>query len=560
MFESRRQRLASGTTSRRTQRTRRKFTVEALEERVVLSPTIFTVNTNVDGTESGTLRWAITQANNNSTTAGSVITFAAGVGGETINLSSTLGTLDLTETAGPEQIEGPSGVVTVSGDLAFGVFDVASGVKATIQGLNITGGNASNSGGGIDNNGTLTINDCSVTDNSALIGGGIFTAGALTLTNSTVSGNSARATDGGIFSEGDALTLTNSTVSGNSARTNAGIANEEGALTLTNCTVSANSANYSGGGLYSAGDTATLTDTIVAGNNAGSVASDISLGSASSVTGSYNLIGTGGSGGIANGVHGNIVLTGSETAGLAPLGNYAGPTYTMALMPGSPAIGTGSIVSGITTDQRGEIRGSVVDIGAVQVSLVVESTAGTVSEVPSSLTLPGAVSLADTYSDSEITFGPNVFGTPQTITLASGTLDLTNTVGTTTITGPTAGVTISGGNAVQVFDVASQVNATISGLTITEGNADEGGGLYNSGTVTLNDCTISGNSAGGNGGGVYNYGNRSTHYGATLTLNGCTISGNSAGAPAGGCATTARRRSTTAPSPEISAIKSAAAG
>ena len=38
----------------------------------------------------------------------------------------------------------------------------------------------------------------------------------------------------------------------------------------------------------------------------------------------------------------------------------------MALLSGSPAIGAGTAVVGITTDQRGVARGSSVDIGAFQ--------------------------------------------------------------------------------------------------------------------------------------------------------------------------------------------------
>ena len=52
--------------------------------------------------------------------------------------------------------------------------------------------------------------------------------------------------------------------------------------------------------------------------------------------------------------------------GLAPLDNYGGPTQTIALLPGSVAIGAGTAVSGITTDQRGEPLDSPPDIGDFQ--------------------------------------------------------------------------------------------------------------------------------------------------------------------------------------------------
>ena len=51
-----------------------------------------------------------------------------------------------------------------------------------------------------------------------------------------------------------------------------------------------------------------------------------------------------------------------------PLANYGGPTATMALLPGSPAIDAGISVAGVTTDQRGIARpqGSAPDIGAFE--------------------------------------------------------------------------------------------------------------------------------------------------------------------------------------------------
>ena len=44
-----------------------------------------------------------------------------------------------------------------------------------------------------------------------------------------------------------------------------------------------------------------------------------------------------------------------------------------------------------------------------------------------------------------IVFNSNVFSTPQTITLTGSQLELRDTGGTQTITGPAAGVTVSGG-------------------------------------------------------------------------------------------------------------------
>jgi len=93
-----------------------------------------------------------------------------------------------------------------------------------------------------------------------------------------------------------------------------------------------------------------------------------------------------------------------------------------------------------------------------------------------------------------------------------------------TIRGPGAGIlAISGGNAGRVFDVSKGVLVTISNLTIKDGEPGEGypngGGIYNEGTLTLTNTTVSGNRALG-GGGIDNAG--------TLTLINSTVSGNSA--------------------------------
>src|SRR6516164_2476129 len=53
--------------------------------------------------------------------------------------------------------------------------------------------------------------------------------------------------------------------------------------------------------------------------------------------------------------------------------------------------------------------------------------------------------------DETIDFDSTVFGTPQTITLSGTQLELSDTTGTETITGPAAGVTMSGGGQSRVF-------------------------------------------------------------------------------------------------------------
>ena len=63
-----------------------------------------------------------------------------------------------------------------------------------------------------------------------------------------------------------------------------------------------------------------------------------------------------------------------------------------------------------------------------------------------------AITRANATAGAEtITFDPTVFATPQTILLTGGQLELTDTTGTETITGPAAGVTISGNNTSRVF-------------------------------------------------------------------------------------------------------------
>ncbi|MGO9471150.1 MAG: IPT/TIG domain-containing protein [Isosphaeraceae bacterium] len=227
------------------------------------------------------------------------------------------------------------------------------------------------SGGGAILNfaGVMTLTDSTLSGNSApgSNGGGIQNYGAadMTLIGSTISGNSTGGSGGGIGSTGfyyngitkyAYLTVIGSTIYGNTASNGGGVDDYLGHLVVANCTITANYASaltstpgQAGGGLkVESPPSAMLENTLIAGNLCGGSTSP----SPGDVSGpvdprsSYNLIGDGDPlTGIANGHQGNLI--GSAKMGnvidaeLGPLANNGGPTATVALLPGSPAIGAG---------------------------------------------------------------------------------------------------------------------------------------------------------------------------------------------------------------------------
>ncbi len=299
--------------------------METLEERCLLS---FTVTSLADNGASGTLRWAIQQAD--SARGNQTIIFSSTLtnnGPATINLNSAL---ILADPSGTLTIQGPaSGSLSISGQNESRVFVV--NCNAVISNLTISGGKESGNGGGIYNTAVLTLQDCTLTGNQASgNGGAIDNIGTLTIRNSTICGNTAT-NGGGIYNNGT--------------------------LAVTDATISGNSAQSQGGGIQNASSAAAvLNGTIVALDTSGG---DLS----GAFAGSYDIIADD-TGQFSANTSSDIDPANPQ---LAPLANNGGPTETMALQTDSPAIGHGSTFSGITTDQRGDPRPSVdPDIGAYQ--------------------------------------------------------------------------------------------------------------------------------------------------------------------------------------------------
>ena len=343
--------------------------------------------------------------------------------------------LELTGTSGMVTVAGPgAGAITISsGSYADRAFVVDPGAQAEIDDLRITGGDSGygpqgggvtnmgkltlandvldsnttefdgSNGAGIENAGTLTLLDCTVSNNKVAAGettptsgtgGGIDNTGTLTIIGSTISGNSGISAGGGIYNaSGAKLVIANSTIAGNEVKQGdgGGIANA-GTLSLINSTVSDNTSfNGSGGGLALSGGLASIYNTIVGGNHnlvRADIAGNLDYNYATKKTqytrgapSSNNLI-SDGSGNLpfdmsGNPANGNLLGTQFTPLDprLAPLGNYGGPTQTMALRTGSPAIDAGSNALAVgpdgkplVTDQRGYYRifNGTVDIGAYE--------------------------------------------------------------------------------------------------------------------------------------------------------------------------------------------------
>ena len=264
-------------------------------------------------------------------------------------------------------------------------------------------------------------------------GGGLYVAaGSVTLTNDTFSGNNAVGGNGGNGGGGGRTGYGNNTgFGGNGGNggvgSGGGLYASTGSVTLNDVTLSSNNAGGGNGGAGGSGlaggsvgiggpaigggmdvgsySNVLMYDTLVAANLAGGNPSDIqgSLNTASS----YNLIGDG-SGGISA-VNHNLLGSSASPLNplLAPLGNYGGPTQTIALLPGSPALNAGDITNAPAYDQRGpgfpRIVNGTIDIGAFefQNGSPRQSISLTVAGFPSSIAAGTAVNFTVTVHDAD---------------------------------------------------------------------------------------------------------------------------------------------------------------
>jgi predicted outer membrane repeat protein len=255
---------------------------------------------------------------------------------------------------------GSSGTVTIinstlSGNSAVrGCGAICNDGTLTITHSTLSGNSAGRSGGAIYNDGTVTITHSTLSGNSSSnnVGGAIVNYTTLTITHSTLSGNSG-IEGGAIYNEG-ALTVSNSTLSGNSSSSGGGAIYSYNPMTITHSTFSGNSAP-SGGGLYNNGSTVTLKNTLISKGASGTNCE----GTITSNGAAYNL---------SNDASCGADVTQVASLGLSTLGANGGPTQTIPLLVGSPAVDAALAADCPADDQRGTARpvGAGCDIGAFE--------------------------------------------------------------------------------------------------------------------------------------------------------------------------------------------------
>jgi hypothetical protein len=365
-----------------------------------------------------------------------------------------------------------SGIVTVtnstlSGNTAYIGGGINNSGNLTVTNSTLSGNATSSSnggGGGINNNtgGTLNVSNSTFSGNFAYrFGGAIYNRGTgiLTVTNSTLSGNTATITGGGIDNVGT-LTVTNSTLSSNTAFNGGAIYNRSSrTVTVTNSTLSGNTANGSGGGINNSGSTLTVTNTIIAN----SIRGGDFAGNAPN-TNTNNLVEDGN----ISGSPYSWTVTGDPLLG--PLQNNGGPTFTMALGFGSPAISATPLTPS-NLDQRGFKRTNN-DIGSTAYL-----APAAINDIVISVNPSGQVGFFLSSAGTAITDFHTAFA-GSTLTITAATLG--------NITGSGTGITID--NTAKTITVDLTLLSAFSGIFI-EGNSGNDSVTIGAGGVDLSIVT-----------------------------------------------------------------------
>ena len=480
----------------------------------------------------------------NHSTAGSLITFAPALNGQTCTLS--LGEMTLYKALTIDASALANGVTIDANRTSRHFFQGSPIAFLTLKSLSLINGNG--------------VGDGNAAGDGRSLGGAIhlFT-GSLFLERCTLSGNLA-GSGGAIWLQGSGTRrLEECTLTGNRSTASVGtggIVLFNATCTLSRCTISGNTGSGNGGGLFlQSPASVSLSNCLIAGNT-DSAANDILRIDGTLTASGSNLIGSNAS---VSDFFSPGPLVGTAAAPLdpklSPLGHFGGPVQTMHPLIGSPAIDAAGTTDPGGTDARGLPRfvdgdttssGAQLDIGAVE--------AGFASPVTSAIDSNATGTLRSRLANAEILGEPCVRIVFDPAVFPASTINLNGNQ----LTPPTgiplfidasnlsAPVTISGGGNSRVFNIPATATVAMHSVNIVNGKAADaavagnngapGGGIFNAGTLSLFSSTVANNRSGrgadengesagdgdgGDGGGIFSIGR--------LGLTACTVSGNTTG-------------------------------
>lgn len=429
------------------------------------------VVTSLADSGAGSLRQVVADAASNAT-----ITFDASLNGETIVLFEQI-VLDKDLVIDAEALPrgvGISGNSNGNRELEPGetrIFLVQPGRDVRLRALTLRDGQVDpkpgtpgdTAGGAILNWGSLLMERCLIVGGSARIGGGIYNAGdaKLTLVQTTITGNHASESGGAIFNTGNAL------------------------VTLEESTLSANLADNSGGGVWTDGGGVDLLRTILAGNQAPSGENE--AGGLQSVSQSF---------------------VGGDP-GLLPLADHGGPVETLMPRSGSPVLDAAGTSTSVT-DARGQPRNTdgtgngiaQADIGAVEFNPVFvqnlnASGPGSLREVVEGSVGDAVMFLLSLNGGTIVLDGEEILLNQDMIIDA---MSLPNRI---TISGNSNGNGVLDPGESRIFLTSPNTHITLRGLHLTGGQTDVGaigtatigGAMHVNGTLVLENCLFTHNTA-----------------------------------------------------------------
>ena len=367
------------------------------------------------------LRGAITKA---SATSGAVTIYLQeggyGLFGESGEDGNQSGDLDISKYGGSITIVGDSlSTTTIDGrhsDRIFDVQDTGSAARLNLKNLTLINGNAGPmyDGGTIRTYGSLSLDTVAISNSAGRLGGAIYIRSSYDqklIINRSVITNATASLDGGaVYATGEVTTISSSSFVHNAATGAMGVffsnanAGRGGAiynnstLSVSASTFADNTAKVDGGGILNyafmgqnattsinsstfRGNSTAVANVATANGNASTaavttIANSIlasstetencvnrvdDQGRASFVNGGSNL-----DTGISCGFAGSAGSIFGQDPKLGTLDDYGGPTPTLALQGGSPAIDAGNPATCAMRDQRGLYASGRCDIGAYE--------------------------------------------------------------------------------------------------------------------------------------------------------------------------------------------------